>query len=281
MLKIGPYRLSAIETGEFALDGGAMFGVIPKPLWEKRIPVDARNRIDMRLRALLIQGEGKNILVDTGIGDKGDTKFNDIYRVDHSRYTLESSLAKKGLKPEDITDVVITHLHFDHVGGATKYDSEGNLVPTFPNAIYHIQKRHLEWARSATERDMASFRKEDFMPLVEQSRVNLLEGETELYPGITVRLSNGHTTCQQHVLVSDGKESLFYCGDLIPTSVHVSLPWIMGYDIKPLTTLEEKKSLLDEAVEKNYILFFEHCPHMAAAHVGTKLGKYIITSSIL
>lgn len=275
MIEIGSYKLMSIETGEFALDGGAMFGIIPKPLWEKRIGVDERNRIDMRLRALLVQGNGKNILVDTGIGDKGDAKFNDIYRVDHSRFTLESSLAGYDLKPSDITDVVISHLHFDHAGGATR-----SSVPAFPNATYYIQKRQYDWALKTTEKERTSFRREDFVPLVEKGVARLIDGPSELGPGVSISVSSGHTEYQQHLFVTDGKQAFFHCADMIPTSVHVGLQWIMGYDVRPLETLEEKRKVLAEASEKGWILFFEHCPHMAAARVCFKDGRYEVMERV-
>lgn len=280
MLKIGTYNFFSIETGEFALDGGAMFGVIPKPLWERKIGVDARNRIDMRLRALLVQSNGRNILVDTGIGDKGDAKFNDIYRVDHRRFTLEKSLRARGLAPEDITDVVITHLHFDHAGGATVLGAGGKFVPTFPNATHYIQKRQYEWAFAASERDRTSFRKEDIYPLVDAGKVRFLDGESELFPGVQIKVSRGHTESEQHLFVTDGKSTLFYCADMIPTSVHVGVPWIMGYDLRPLDTLREKKEVLKRAVEEGWILFFEHCPHMAAAKIKYESGKFSVAKEI-
>lgn len=275
MLQIGPYKLSAIETGEFALDGGAMFGVVPKPLWETKINVDSKNRIDMRLRALLIQGNGKNILVDTGMGNKWDQKMNDIYRADSSRFSLERSLSEKGLKTGDITDVILTHLHFDHAGGATRLEN-GKMVPAFPNAAYYVQKRHFEWALKPTERDRGSFRRDDFIPLEEHGVLKKLESPNKLFPGISFYLSFGHTEAQQHVVISDHKTTLFYCADLMPTSLHVSLPWIMAYDLRPLETLKEKKEILKEASEKNWVLFFEHCPLLAAAFVTNDGERYKI-----
>lgn len=267
MLQIGPYRLDSIMTGKFALDGGAMFGVVPKVFWEKKIDVDDKNRIDMRMRSLLVQGEGRKILVDTGAGDKGLEKFNKIYRIDRSEYNLEGSLAKHSLKPEDITDIVITHLHFDHAGGSTRFDNKGRLVPAFPNARYHIQKRHFDWALNAKEREQASFLEDDFVPLSIAGRIEFHDGPYDLLPGISIEASNGHTEVQQHLLVSGGADTLFYCADMIPTSLHVPLPWIMAYDIRPLETLKEKREILKRAVKDNWILFFEHCPHVAAARV--------------
>jgi len=272
-MKIGPYNLHAIETGEFALDGGAMFGIIPKVLWEKKIPADEKNRITLRLRALLISGDGKNILVDDGIGTKDDDKFANIYKVDHSRFTLESSLSKYNLTCGDITDVILTHFHFDHAGGSTKLDKSGKIVPAFPNATYHIQRRNLEWAKDPSEKDHASFTRANFEPLIEAGILRELDGPCTLFPGIEIVVVEGHTEAQQLVKISDGKTTLLYCGDLIPTSAHVPTPWIMGYDNHPITTLSEKKNILEKAVSEKWILFFEHCPIMAACRpVKTQKG---------
>jgi glyoxylase-like metal-dependent hydrolase (beta-lactamase superfamily II) len=272
-MRIGAYELHAIETGEFALDGGAMFGIIPKVLWEKKIPADDKNRISLRLRALLISGNGRNILVDDGIGNKDDEKFSSIYKVDHSRFTLESSLSKHRLTCNDVTDVILTHFHFDHAGGSTRIDKDGKIVPTFPNATYYIQKKNLKWAKDPSEKDQASYTKENFEPLIEARLLKELDGPCELYPGITILVAEGHTPAQQIVKITDGKTTLVYCGDLIPTSAHVPIPWVMGYDNHPITTLDEKRKILEQALEEKWILFFEHCPLMAACRVvKTKKG---------
>lgn len=263
--KVGPYTITLLETGEFALDGGAMFGVVPKPLWEKTNPADAFNRIDMALRVMLIQGQGKNILVDTGIGDKWDEKYKAIYRISHAKYSLEKALKEVGVAPEDITDVVISHLHFDHVGGCT-YKKGDDIKLTFPHAMHTIQKGHWEWAHRPTERDKASFFKENIDPL-KQGKLNLLEGEKEIYPGIHILISHGHTKSQQIVKITDGKQTILYCADVIPTSSHIPIPYVMGYDNFPLTTMDEKRALLEQAVQENWILCFEHDPRVAACTV--------------
>ncbi len=256
-MKIGQYQLYSIETGTFALDGGAMFGVVPKTLWEKVIVPDEKNRIDMAARALLLMGEGRRILIDVGNGAKFNDKLKAIYKIDESRYTLRGSLARIGLGPEDITDVILTHLHFDHAGGST-YRDNGTLKPTFPNARYYVQREQWEAANNPTERDRASFFPDDFMPLYEQGILHFTEGEGEILPGITCRVCHGHTTALQAPVISDGKTTLLYCADLVPTSAHVSLPWIMAYDLRPLVTLEEKRRILTQAAEEGWILFFEH-----------------------
>ena len=273
-MRIGSYDVHAIETGEFALDGGAMFGVVPKTLWSKKIKVDEKNRIDMRLRCLLLQGEGRNILIDCGMGDKWDAKMREIYRLDTSRYTIEKSLAAHGLKTGDITDVILTHLHFDHAGGSTQTNTKGVLEPTFPNAQYYVQKQNLDWANNPTEKDKASYLKEDWEPLLKEGVLQIVDGEKEILPGIQVRLFFGHTRAIQLPFLDDGTTKLFFCGDVIPTSVHLGVPWIMGYDNFPLITLEEKKKILKQAAKEKWILVFEHCPLMEAARVESTPKGY-------
>lgn len=265
-MKIGSYELHAIETGRFALDGGAMFGVVPRPLWEKTNPPDDRNRIAMAARALLLVGDGRRILIDTGNGDKFDPKFGSIYKMEGGREALAASLAMQRLTPADITDVILTHLHFDHAGGATSREGE-RVVPTFPNATYYVQRQHWEAALRPTERDRASFLPSDFMPLHEAGVLKFIEGEKEILPGIQARIVNGHTTALQCPLISDGRTSLLYCADLIPLASHLHLPWIMAYDLRPLVTLEEKRKTLDTAADERWIMFFEHDPALKAGTV--------------
>ncbi|MBI2646210.1 MAG: MBL fold metallo-hydrolase [Deltaproteobacteria bacterium] len=269
--KVGPYTIRLLETGEFALDGGAMFGVVPKTLWEKTNPPDSTNRIDMALRVMLIQGSGKNILVDTGIGDKWDDKYKAIYRISHERYSLENALKSVGLKYSDITDIIISHLHFDHCGGCT-YKEKDQLKLTFPSATHTVQKEQWAWANKPIEKDRASFLKENLEPL-KQAKLKLLDGEAEIYPGIRVLISHGHTRSQQVVKVTDGKQTLFYCADLIPTSSHIPIPYIMSYDNFPLIIMEEKKNILEQAVKENWILCFEHDPKVPAATVAKDPAK--------
>ncbi len=264
---IGDYKLTALETGRFYLDGGAMFGVVPKAIWNRSNPADDKNRIEMAARTLLIKDSQRCIMVDTGVGGGWDQKFSDIYGVDHSKYSLQKSLADAGVSNMDITDVILTHLHFDHVGGATFRDKDGTVRPSFPNATYYVQKKQYNWALNPSEKDRASFFNEKYVPLFEEGRLQLLDGETELYPGIFIRLTDGHTVAHQTVLVSDGTNSLYHPGDTIPTSSHIPLPFIMGYDNFPLITLEEKKSILRRAVEGEWALFFEHDPKHASVRV--------------
>lgn len=281
MIQIGPYTIDALETGEFALDGGAMFGVVPKPVWSKKIPVDDLNRIDMRLRCLLLRTKDRVILIDAGIGHKEDEKFMTMYRVDYSRFTLEKALAAHGLTANDVTDVILTHLHFDHAGGATQRDANGKIVLTFPNAAHYVQKANLDWALHPTERDRASYIMHNIQPLMDSGKLQLLTGATEIFTGIHAELCEGHTTGLQTLRITDGQTTLYYCADLLPTSVHLPLPWIMGYDLRPLVTLEEKRDVIDRAVREKWILFFEHCPLVAAATVSLNDKGYAIPTPVV
>lgn len=279
-MKIGSYDIHTIETGKFGLDGGAMFGVVPKVLWSKKIEVDNRNRIDMRLRCLLLQGEGKNILVDCGMGTKWSVKLADIYGLDHSKMNLESGLKDHDLTVDDITDVILTHLHFDHAGGSTTKSKKENIIPTFPKATYYIQKENLEWANNPKEKDKASYIKEDWKPLQKEGVLKIVNDEKEILPGIQVKRFYGHTRGIQLPFIDDGKTKLFFCGDVIPTSVHLGIPWVMAYDNFPLITIEEKKMLLKQAAKENWILVFEHCPNVGASLVGRTEKGYQLTETI-
>lgn len=278
--KIGPYEIHTLETGRFALDGGAMFGIVPKTIWSKTNPADELNRIDMRLRCLLlIERDSKGslkrvILVDNGIGTKWAEKFSQIYKIDHSQWSLDRELAKKGIKLEDVTDMVATHLHFDHMGGTTRRVPKGTgteLIPTFPNARIWVQEQNWNLAYHPNEKDRASYLSENYDIYQGSSKLNLLQTEygrrEEILPHVFARISNGHTPGLQMIEVSDDKNSVLYCADAIPTASHVRVPFIMGYDCFPLTIIEEKKKILTEAEQRGTVLFFEHCPHSEGATV--------------
>lgn len=268
MTSIGPYTLSTIETGRLGLDGGAMFGIIPKPLWERRIAPDARNRIPLHMRCLLVQSDERCILIDTGIGDKYSEKFADIYAIDHEQATLQGSLEAVGVTPEAVTDVVLTHLHFDHCGGSTRRAEDDTIELVFPNARHYVQKDHWAWARSPNVREQGSFLTENIDPLDASGQLVLVDGEEELFPGFTVRPMHGHTEAQQIVKISDGAGStLVYVADLLPTTAHLAPAWNMAYDVRPLVTIDEKVQLLEEALEGGWDLFFEHDPEVAVASV--------------
>lgn len=242
-----------------------MFGVVPKNLWAKAYPhVDDQNRIAMAARSLLIRGDGRTIVVDAGCGRKMGEKLESIYALDNSLFTLEGELARRGVRPEDVTDFIYTHLHFDHAGGSTRADDFGTVVPTFPNARHYVQKDQLAWARNPTDKDRASFMPENWEPVVERGMLEELDGDGEIFPGIELRVVNGHTRAMQMVIVRDDEAAegasggVVYCADLMPTSAHISYPYIMGYDNFPLTTLEEKKSFIPESYERRLLLCFEH-----------------------
>ncbi|NQT97996.1 MAG: MBL fold metallo-hydrolase [Candidatus Marinimicrobia bacterium] len=265
-MRIGRYKLYEIETSRFRLDGGAMFGIIPKPLWEKYLPADEKNRIEMSTRSLLLVSDEHKILVDTGNGDKWQEKFKAIYDIDTKSVNLESSLARHGFTVEDITDVYNTHMHFDHIAGGTRL-VDGKIEPTFSNARYWFQKDNWALANSPGEKEQGSFMEADWKILAENGMVELVNGLEEFLPCVKNLVVNGHTDGQMLPLISDGSHSLLYCGDLIPTTAHIPLPWIMAYDVRPLETLQEKQVLLPQAVEENWTLFFEHDPKIAATTV--------------
>jgi len=278
-MKFGNYECTSIELGYFLLDAGTMFGIVPKVLWEKQIPADAKNRMQMNMRGLLIRGNGKTILVDVGIGAKLTPKGKTIWAFEEEE-TMDAVLAQQGLTPAEITDVIITHLHFDHVGGAT-YIKNGKLTPTFPNADYHIQKTQWETAMNPHPRDRNSFPPINFKSLKEAGVLTLSDGPGELSDGIDLIVTHGHTAGQQHPLIKGENTSLFYCADLIPTSAHLPLSWIMAYDNLPMTIMEEKHAILERAYKENWILFFEHDCRIIAASVqrgqkGIEIKKAIV-----
>lgn len=265
MPQIGPYTLYTVETGRFGLDGGAMFGIVPKPLWSSRIEPDAQNRIPLHMRCLLIEGPDRLMLVDTGMGDTfAGTKYEDIYAVDHEVATLDASLDAHGFDRDDVTDVILTHLHFDHCGGATRGNGE-TREPTFPQATYHVQAEHWEWATASNPKEKGSFLQETFLPIESAGQLELVDGSGSLAPGIDVMLAHGHTESQQLVKISDGPRTLVYVADLLPTTHHLASAWTMAYDIRPLVTMEEKADFLETAVEEGWHLFFEHDPDTAVA----------------
>lgn len=258
---LGRFTLHAVRDGSISLDGGAMFGVVPRPLWAKKFPPDDRNRIQLALRCLLIVDGKRKVLVDDGAGSNWDGRHRDMYGLGAGT-ELDRELAKAGLTRADISDVVLTHLHFDHAGGTTR---DGALA--FPNATYHLQRRHWKWAHQPSEKDAGSFRAEDFAALEKSGRLHLLEGATELYEGIHLFISEGHTVGLQLVRVESADQTLVFCGDLVPTTAHLRPPWVAAYDLYPLTVIEEKKQLLAQALEERWLLFFEHDPDVAACTV--------------
>jgi glyoxylase-like metal-dependent hydrolase (beta-lactamase superfamily II) len=270
-MKIGKYEVKPVVTGNISLDGGAMFGVVPKALWERSNPADDKNRINLSTRLLLLQSDSKNILVDTGIGEGWDEKFSRIYNVRNR--SVREELSKYNITADDITDVIITHLHFDHTGGSVVKDND-KILPAYPNARYHVRDEQYNWALNASEKDKASFIHDRFVPLHAEGILNLLKDEEQLDDEISFIVINGHTFSQQLVKVSDGSETLLYCADLFPTASHIPLPYVMSYDLQPMVTLEEKKNILPQAVEENWKLFFEHDPEITAATVTRSLHGF-------
>ncbi len=278
-MKIGQYELYSIETGRFALDGGAMFGIVPKALWCKLNPADDENRIEMALRSLLIMDDKRKILIDTGIGTKLSEKHQKIYKIDQSKNDLISSLEKYDLEPKDITDVILTHLHLDHVGGAT-YKEDDKYKLTFPNASYYVQKKHHEWALEPSKRDKGSFIREDFKAIEDEGKLRLVDGYAMILPNIDVIIYDGHTVAQQMIKISDGINTLVCCSDLIPFTSHITIPYIASYDINPLTTIEDKEKFLLRACNGDWILFFVHDPVTEAAKIEKTKKGYTIKETV-
>lgn len=272
MTKIGDYTLHTIDTGTFRLDAGAMFGIIPKALWERRTRADDRNRIPLAMRCLLLEGDGRLILIDNGIGDKYDARFAELLAIDHETNTLERSLKNLGYSTDDVTDVVLTHLHFDHAGGSTRRVGDA-LEVAFPRATYHVQVDHWVWASVANPREKASFLKENLEPLASSGQLQLAHGDADLFPGISPILIDGHTKGQQAIKISDGENTLVFVADLIPTAAHVPPVWCMAYDLEPLKSISEKESLLQQALAEGWNIFLEHDPDVEVLDVEQIEGK--------
>ena len=271
-MKVGNYTLYSIETSQFSLDGGAMFGVIPKTLWEKEAPADEYNRIQMVTRSLLVVSNERKIIIDTGNGDKWDDKNRSRYNIDLDKINLSSSLEKYGFIPADITDVFCTHLHFDHAGGNTSIE-DGKIVPTFPNATYWIHQDNWDLANSPSEKDRGSYLAENWSVLAENGMIEYVTDREEFLPGIEIMLTYGHTIGMMHPLIKDGNNTVFYAADIFPMAAHVPLAWVMAYDLNPVQTIKEKRSLLPTMVDKNWTVFFEHDPLRQAGKV-TMDGKH-------
>ena len=250
--------LYPILTGNLKLDGGAMFGVVPKVMWSKLYPCDENNLCNWSMRCLLVVDGDRKILIDCGIGDKQTEKFFANYSL-NGEETLEKSLAVHGFTVDDITDVILTHLHFDHAGGAVRWNSDRTGYElTFKNATYHTSRQQWAWGTSPNNREKASFLKENILPIMEQGKLNLIEENGELFPGISIRLFNGHTDGQVIPFIKYKGKTLVYMADLLPSVAHIPLPYVMSYDTRPLITLEEKEAFMAEAARNEYILFFEH-----------------------
>ncbi len=277
------YAARAIETGTFTLDGGAMFGVVPRPLWQQKIAPDEHHGIRMAMRALLLCGQGRRILVDGGMGAGWDARWTERYHLAPPETTLPASLKALGLGPDDVTDVVVTHLHFDHAGGLTRPARDHDatvLVPTFSRARHHVQRAQLAHAFAPTPRDRASYVVTRFGPVRDAGLFVVHDGPAEVAPGVTVLPVSGHSPGMQIVRVDDGPLQLLYLADLVPTAAHLPLPWIMAYDNEPLVTLREKEQLVVPFVRSGGVLCFEHDPALAAGRFDWNDGKPVLTEEV-
>ena len=277
-MKIGKYKLFSIETSEFSLDGCAMFGIIPKVMWEKQAPSDSSNRIRMVTRSLLLVSDGHKILIDTGNGSKWTKKYLDLYNIDLSMYNIKSSLNKYGFTSDDITDVICTHLHFDHAGGNTIYD-EDRLVPSFSNATYWISQKNWNLANHPSQKDRGSFIEDDWEVLGQNNMIRLVK--EEFLPGIEIYFTQGHTDGLMHPVISDGNKTLFYGADIFPTAAHIPIPWVMSYDLRPAQTVKEKDRLLKKMHDEEWILFFEHDPIYQACTINFDGKHYYMNKQVI
>jgi glyoxylase-like metal-dependent hydrolase (beta-lactamase superfamily II) len=269
-LQLGDFRIHALDGGAQRLDGGAMFGVVPKPLWEKRIPADERNRIPLALRCLLVETPDALVLIDNGAGNKESEKFTGIYGIDNmasdaARFPtrIEEALHALGYSADDVDVMLDTHLHFDHAGGNTRRNEAGVIELSYPRARYVVQRGEFEWAHIRNERVQASYLAHNFDPVAEAGRFDLIGGDVEVVPGIRTLRTPGHTPHHQSVVIESAGATACFLGDVIPTSAHLPLPWIMGYDVEPLVTLESKRTLLARARAEDWLLVFEHDPVVA------------------
>ena len=279
---IGRWKVHAIQAGGQKLDGGAMFGVVPRPLWEKRIAPDARHRIPLGMRCLLIEHESGLVLIDTGAGNKENEKFHDIYGVENAGAggvtQLEDGLRQVGVSPEDIGIVINTHLHFDHAGGNTTRRPDGAIVPTFPRAKYVLQAGEFEYATHTNERTAASYFPHNFVPVRDAGQFEMVRGEQTIVAGITVVPTPGHVPHHQSVKLQSDGETAFYTADLVPTAAHLPLPYIMGYDVEPLVTLETKRRVLKSALDEQWLVVFEHDATIPWGKVGHDGKAYVLAA---
>jgi glyoxylase-like metal-dependent hydrolase (beta-lactamase superfamily II) len=272
-LHLGEFHLFPLVESYFRLDGGTLFGVVPKTLWEKEHVPDSSNRITLAVRTILLKTPDKIYLIDTGIGDDLPPRWREIYAVERQT-SLEQLLSEHGVAPDQVDGVILTHLHFDHVGGATRHDNRGDLVPTFSRAVHYIQKGELEEALHPNERTKASYLKEDIIPLLEKGLVQQVEGDYQVADGVKLIVTGGHTRYHQTVLLENQDQAFMYLADLVPTASHLPMPYIMGLDQFPMDTLAAKKKLLPQAFSEGWIVGFDHDPKLALARLRQEEGRY-------
>ncbi|HVF42639.1 MAG TPA: MBL fold metallo-hydrolase [Pyrinomonadaceae bacterium] len=273
-MQFGDYRVEVVPDSEFRLDGGAMFGVVPRALWQRVAPPDEQNRVRLNANCLYVEAAGERVLVETGMGDKWTPRHAGMYGLARERTLGETLHARTGCAAADVTVVVNTHLHFDHAGGNTTLDSEGRAVPAFPNARYFVSRREYEHAESPHERDRASYLPENWRPVAESGQLELKDDEYEVVPGLTLETVAGHSRTMQCWKLEGGGRTLYGFADLVPTRAHVPLAWIMGYDLYPVETLEAKRRLLPRAAREGWLCLFYHDPAEPLARVvedGDKL----------
>ena len=260
-MRFGDLRIDLARGSEFRLDGGAMFGVVPKVLWERSFPADDRNRVRLATNCLLVRGAGYAALIESGLGERWDANDRDRYGIDETT-TVDRGLRELGVRPEDLDALVLSHLHFDHAGGATRWDADGRAEPAFPNATLYVQEEELAHARSPNERDRASYRSDDWEPWAKAGKLQAVSGEVEVRPGVTVVPVRGHNAGMQAIRVESRGKTAFYFADALPTSAHVPIPWIMAYDLYPVDLIENKRRLVANAVAEGWLCVFEHDPRV-------------------
>ncbi len=275
---LGDMELISLCDGFIGLDGGAMFGTVPKPLWEKKTPADARNRITLAMRPLIVRG-ARTMIIDAGLGDKENAKFEDIYGVARER-NLDHTLAEAGLSADDIDIVLASHLHFDHAGGFTVRDASGRLRPRFPRAQYIVRRGEWEDATHPHERNRASYLADNYVPLAEAGVLQLVDEDATIMPGVKVRRTGGHTMHHQMVSIESGGKMAAFVADMMPTTAHLPEAWIMGYDLYPMDTLAAKKAFVPEAVARDILVFFEHDPVLAAGYIREEAGKHRVIPAL-
>ena len=268
---LGDLELVSVSDGFFALDGGAMFGVVPRPLWAPTAPPDDRNRITLAMRPLIVRG-ARTMIIDAGVGDKQDARFSEIYGLDRARH-LDHTLADAGLSVEDVDIVLATDLHFDHAGGFTFRDRTGRVRPRFPRAQYIVRRGEWEEATHPNDRNRTSYLADNYVPLADAGVLQLVDDDRTIMPGVKVRRTGGHTMHHQIVIIESGGRAAAFVADLIPTTAHLPSPWIMGFDLYPLDTLAAKKAFVREAIDRDMLVFFEHDPSIAAGYIREEDGK--------